>query len=124
MSTTFRTPCSGHCFCASGKSATTKLFNASLEFEVGGEKRVEDILLVVPADAHIGEIKQVMNCAVRERIASMGSHNGFLRFRLDGRSGELNFFQWVQDLWFRFTWRGKPFTGSHFVPIWDAPPAR
>ncbi len=119
MTTTFRTPCSGHCLCASGKSSTTKLFNASLEFEVGGEKRIEDILLVVPADAHIGEIKQVMNCAVRERIASMGSRNGFLRFRLDGRSGELNFFQWVQDLWFRITWRGKPFTGSHFVPIWQ-----
>ncbi len=79
---------------------------------MGSEKRVEDILLVVPADAHIGEIKQVMSCAVRERIASLGSHNGFLRFRLDGRSGELNFFQWVQDLWFRFTWQRQALHGQ------------
>lgn len=124
MTTTFRTPCSGHCFCASGKSASTKLFNASLEYEAGGEKHVEDISLVVPADAHIGEIKQIMSCAVRNRIESLGSHNGFLRFRLDGRSAELTPWQWLQDIWFRVTWRGKPHTGSHFVPIWDAPPAR
>ncbi len=119
MTTTFRTPCSGHCFCAGGKSASTVLFNASLEYEAGGEKRVEDVILVVPADSYIGEIMRVMDCAVRERITSMGSQYGFLRFRLDGRSGELNFWQWAQDIWFRLTYRGKPFTGSHFVPIWQ-----
>lgn len=123
MTTTFTVPCSNSCLCSCGKSSETKLFNASLEYEAGGEKHVEDILLVVPADAHIGEIMQVMNCAVRERIEPQGSTNGFLRFRLDGRSSELTFWQWVQDIWFRFTYRGKPFRGSHFVPIWPAPSA-
>jgi hypothetical protein len=119
MSSTFSTPCSGHCFCAQGNApAATRIFNARLEYEAGGNKQVEDIVLVVPADAHIGQIKQVMDCAVRERITPKGSANGFLKFRLDGRSGELSFRQWLQDAWFRLTCRGKPFTGSHFVPIW------
>ncbi|MCC7529683.1 MAG: hypothetical protein IT342_14260 [Candidatus Melainabacteria bacterium] len=124
MTTTFRTPCSEHCFCASGKSDSTVEFNASLEYEAGGKKHVEDITLVVPADSHIGQIKQVMDCAVRERITPKGSHNGFLRFRLDGRSAELTTWQRLQDIWFRITWRGKPYTGSHFVPIWPTAPAR
>lgn len=123
MTTTFNAPCSGHCFCAGAKPGSTKLFNASLEYEAGGESHVEDIVLTVPSDFHIGQIMQVMNCAVRERIAPKGSHNGFLRFRLDGRSGELSLWQWVQDIWYRFTWRGKQHTGSHFVPIWPTAPA-
>lgn len=123
MTTTFTAPCSGHCFCAEGKSAcTTRLFNASLEYEVGGEEHVEDVVLVIPSDFHIGQILQVMDCAVRDRITPKGAHNGFLRFRLDGRSSELTFWQRVQDVWYRFTWRGKQHTGSHFVPIWPAPP--
>jgi hypothetical protein len=122
MTTTFKLPCSGHCFCAEGKApASTKLFNASLEYEAGGEKHVEDVVLVVPSDFHIGQIKQVMDCAVRQRIAKKGAQNGFLRFRLDGNSGELTFWQWVQDTWFYLSLRGKPHTGSHFVPIWDGP---
>jgi hypothetical protein len=123
MTTTFKTHCSGHCICATATPAATRIFNASLEYEAGGEKHVEDLVLVVPSDAHIGQIKQAMACAVRERITPKGSSNGFLKFRLDGRSGELSFLQWVQDIWFRFTWRGKPFTGSHFVPIWPTAPA-
>lgn len=121
MNSTFSTPCSGHCFCAQGKTPdATRIFNARLEYNSGGEKQVEDLVLVVPTDAHIGQIKQVMDCAVRERIVPKGASNGFLKFRLDGRSGELSFLQWLQDTWFHITWRGKPHTGSHFVPIWSS----
>lgn len=119
MLTTFKVPCSGSCICASGGSQPeTRMFNASLEYEAGGEKHVEDIVMHVPAGAHIGEIKQMMDCAVRQRIEPKGADNGFLRFRLDGKSADLNLWQWVQDLWFRISWRGTPHRGSHFVPIW------
>lgn len=121
MTTTFSPPCSGHCLCAERAKApeSTRIFNASLEYEAGGDKRVEPLVLVVPAQAHLGEVLQIMNCAVRERIEPQGSHWGSLRFRLDGKSNELTFWQWVQDKWYRFTWRGKQHTGSHFVPIWS-----
>ena len=120
--TTFKPPCSAHCLCSCGKSPHTKLFNTNLEYEAGGKKHVENMILVVPADASIGAIMQVMSCAVRERIEPLGASNGFCKFRLDGRSAELTAWQWVQDKWYRFTWRGKQHTGSHFVPIWPAPP--
>lgn len=120
MTSTFSPPCAGYCLCAEGGKApdSTRIFSASLEYETGGDKRVEDLVLVVPAKAHIGEVMQIMDCAVRDRIAPQGSSYGFLRFRLDGKSKELTFWQWLQDKWYRLTWRGKQHTGSHFVPIW------
>ncbi len=123
MNSTFSTPCSEHCFCAKDRAAATRIFNASLEYEAGGTKHVEGLVLVVPADAHIGQVKQVMNCAVRERITPKGASNGFLKFRLDGGNSALTFWQKVQDAWFRVTLRGKQHTGSHFVPIWPTAPA-
>lgn len=120
MTTTFRTPCSNHCLCANGKSPQTKFFNTKLTYELGDEEHVEDLLLIVPADAHIGEIMQIMNCAVREHIEPKGATFGSLRFRLDGRSAELTAWQWVQDTWYRFTLRGKQHTAGHFVPIWPS----
>lgn len=119
MLTTFTAPCSASCLCADkAAQQDTRMFNASLEYEAGGEKHVEDIVLIVPVDAGIGSIKQLMNCAVRERAQPKGADYGVLRFRLDGSSADLNLWQWVQDLWYRICWRGKPHRGSHFVPIW------
>ncbi|MCA9804866.1 MAG: hypothetical protein KC777_23010 [Cyanobacteria bacterium HKST-UBA02] len=123
MKHSFNTPCDRNsCLCASGDAGQpTRVIHAGLEYTAGGEKHCDSIEITVPASFHRGQWLSALTCATRRIITPTGARYGVLKFRLDGSDKLLSVLEVLSDLWYRITWRGTQYTGSHFVPIWPGP---
>ncbi|MGD9683047.1 MAG: hypothetical protein AB7W16_17800 [Candidatus Obscuribacterales bacterium] len=121
MKHTFSVPCDSLCFCAGDSSQPTRVIHAGLEYTAAGRKHCDTIELTVPESFHRGQWMAALSCATRRVITPLGARYGVLKFRLDGSDRLLTVLEELSDLWYRLTWRGTQYTGSHFVPIWPGP---
>lgn len=116
-------PCGQHCLCVpTGSGLSTCTVYATLEYEVDGRKKKCQLAVTVPPNLSLGYWMGIFACKTRDLIKPQGARHGWLTFRLDGSKEPLTWWQAVQDVWYRWTWRGKQHTGNHFVPIWPDPP--
>jgi hypothetical protein len=102
-------------------TATTKTVHATLSYEVSGQTFAETVQATVPASTQWHQWVTTLIENTRERISALGAKNYVLDYRLDGSTKPLTKWEYICDVWHRWTWRGTPYTGNRFVPIWDRP---
>lgn len=97
-----------------------KDFFAVMEYESNGSRQRKELRLKVPMTATLFQIRLVLVPMVR-RMMREGSGKArycVLTFRVDGSDKPLDFWEKVQDVWNRYTMRGKPVTSALFIPFW------
>lgn len=104
----------------------TKTVNANLTFSVDGHEtsRTKTLSVTVPADQEWPQWVQGLEDLAEPILRRKGAENGMLSYRLDGTSAPLTIWQRIADIWHHWTWRGTPYTGSRFIPVWPEPAGR
>jgi hypothetical protein len=100
---------------------TTQTVNAKLTYSVGGSDYSEMLSFTVPTDQKWHQWVQDLEDVAEPILRSKGADNGILSFRVDGTTVPLTIWQRFADFWYRLTWRGKPYSGSRFIPVWPMP---
>ena len=102
-----------------------KIVTATLAVGIGNPKKsdtdTQSLTLAVPANQQWWQWVQALEEVAEPILRSKGAQNGVLYYRLDGSTTPLTVWQRIADFWSKLTWRGTPYTGHRFIPVWDLP---